>query len=229
LSTAMMYAFGNRADFSAVDEPFYAAYLARSGATHPMQDAILRSQPTDPTQVIKIIMGPHPNGAPHQYHKHMTHHMDGMPMDWLGDVTNVFLIRHPARVIASYARKRENPNLPDLGFAQQVAIYDQCRDMGQTPIVVDSDDILADPQRIMTDLCTALGLGFDPAMLTWRPGPRTYDGVWAAHWYDSVHASTGLNAKQREIPMLGSEYQDLLSQALPFYEQLSDVSIRAIG
>lgn len=41
LSTAMMYAFGNRADCAVVDEPFYAAYLADTGLKHPMRDEIL--------------------------------------------------------------------------------------------------------------------------------------------------------------------------------------------
>ncbi len=229
LSTALMYAFGNRADCAAVDEPFYAAYLARSGADHPMRNAVLASQPTDPTVVMDRLTGSNPDGAPLWYQKHMTHHMDGIELDGLAHLTNVFLIRHPARVIASYARKRENPSLDDLGFARQADIYEHCIALGQTPLVVDSDDILADPPAVMLALCGALGISFDPAMLAWSAGPRSYDGVWAAHWYDAVHASTGLDAKRSAIPVLGSEYQELLSQALPFYERMSAVSIGVNG
>ncbi|MEM1067182.1 MAG: HAD family hydrolase, partial [Pseudomonadota bacterium] len=39
LSTAMMYAFAQRADCAVWDEPFYAAYLAATGLDHPMRDA----------------------------------------------------------------------------------------------------------------------------------------------------------------------------------------------
>ncbi|MEM6307936.1 MAG: HAD family hydrolase, partial [Pseudomonadota bacterium] len=216
LSTALMYAFGNRADCAAIDEPFYAAYLAASGADHPMRDMVLASQSQNPADVIAHLTGPNPGNAPLWYQKHMTHHMGGISLDWLDRVTNVFLIRHPARVIASYVNKRENPTLDDLGFAQQVAIFDHCRALGQTPIVVDSDDILANPSAVMAAQCDALGIRFDPAMLHWPAGPRPYDGVWATHWYDAVHQSTGLTPQLRVMPVVGAGGQDILSRALPF-------------
>ena len=99
LSTAMMYAFGNRPDCAVVDEPFYAAYLSMTGLDHPMRDAILAAQNQDPQAVATMLSGAHPAGKGVFYQKHMTQHMiDGVPRDWMRDVTNVFLIRHPARV-----------------------------------------------------------------------------------------------------------------------------------
>ena len=125
LSTAMMYAFANRPDFAAVDEPFYAAYLAETGLDHPMRAEILAAQPTDPEIVAARLTGPIPEGKPHFYQKHMTHHLLAeMPLGWMEDMVNVFLIRHPARVIASYVQKRESPTLDDIGFRQQVEIYE---------------------------------------------------------------------------------------------------------
>ena len=107
LSTAMMYSFGNRPDCAVVDEPFYAAYLHRTGIDHPMRDDILASQPTSAHQVAAGLVGPNPAGKDHVYQKHMTQHMvPGVPRGWMRDVVNVFLIRHPARVIASYAARR---------------------------------------------------------------------------------------------------------------------------
>ena len=55
LSTAMMYSFGNRADCAVVDEPFYAAYLEKTGLDHPMRDEILASQSRDPAEVLRLI------------------------------------------------------------------------------------------------------------------------------------------------------------------------------
>ena len=104
LSTAMMYAFAARGDCAVVDEPFYAAYLARTGLDHPMRDAILAAQPQDPAEVVAGLLGPHPAQRPLFYQKHMAQHMiPGMPRDWVREVTNVFLIRHPARVAASFS------------------------------------------------------------------------------------------------------------------------------
>ena len=109
LSTTMMRAFGARADTAAIDEPFYAAYLDITGLRHPMTDEILARHEADPRKVITHLTGPVPEGKTVFYQKHMTHHMvDAIPMDWLGQIErHVVLIRHPARVVASYSRKME--------------------------------------------------------------------------------------------------------------------------
>lgn len=214
LSTAMMYSFGARADFGIMDEPFYAAYLEKSGADHPMRDEILASQKTDPESVASICI--QTNGTPHLYMKHMPHHMlDGFPLDWAQDCVNIHLLRHPARVIASYAAKRESPTLEDIGYAQQLALFET---LGG--VVIDSTDIRADPERALRRLCDAIELAFDPAMLHWPAGPRAEDGVWAAHWYNAVHKSTGFAGAEAPLPDLEGQAADVLAQALPFYEAM---------
>ncbi len=83
LSTAMMYAFGNRADFAVWDEPFYAPYLAATGADHPMRDEIIAAHETDPQVVAQLCLDTIPAQKPHFYMKHMPHHMiAGFPLDW---------------------------------------------------------------------------------------------------------------------------------------------------
>ncbi len=222
LSTAMMYAFAQRSDCAVVDEPFYAAYLRQTGLNHPMRDQIIAAGETDPDRVISACLGPVPGGKAHFYQKHMTHHM--LPVvdrAWLADVTNVFLIRHPARVIASYAAKRENPTLDDIGFRQQYKLFEYARALGQTPIVIDSADIRNDPERALTALCKALGLPFDPAMLSWPAGGHTADGIWAAHWYGAIHRSTGFADPEGPLPELGNASAELVKAAMPFYADLA--------
>lgn len=218
LSTAMMYSFGTRADFAVMDEPFYAAYLAASGADHPMGDEIMRAHECDPVRVAEDCQH---DGAPHLYMKHMPHHMvDGFPLDWAKDCVNIHLIRHPARVIASYAAKRDAPTLEDIGFAQQWTLYQK---LGG--IVVDGTDIRADPERMLRKLCDAIDLPFDQGMLCWPAGARTEDGVWAKHWYGAVHQSTGFAGAEGELPKLEPQFTDLLKQALPYYEKLAALKI----
>jgi hypothetical protein len=221
LSTAMMYAFAQRADCTVVDEPFYAAYLTASGLTHPMQDAILAAQNSDPVGVAADCAAVGPRSL--FYQKHMTHHMlPGFPRGFLAACINVFLIRHPARVIASYAAKRENPTLTDLGFLQQADLFDQVADgLGQAPIVIDSADVRANPKQSLTRLCAALNIPFDPAMLGWTPGPKPYDGVWALHWYGAIHRSTGFDSAEAALPALPSDLQHLCDAALPIFDRLA--------
>jgi Sulfotransferase domain len=223
LSTAMMYAFAARGDCAVSDEPFYAAYLAATGIDHPMRAEVIASQPTDPAKVARHCIGPNPDGQPHWYQKHMTLHMiPAFDRGFLTGLTNVFLIRHPARVIASYAKKREAPTLSDIGFLQQAALFDQIADhLGQTPLVVSAEDIRASPHAALTGLCAALGLPFTDRMLRWPAGPKPYDGVWAPHWYNAVHRSTGFEDPEGPLPDLPPAYADLVDQALPAYHHLA--------
>jgi hypothetical protein len=222
LSTAMMYAFAARGDFAVVDEPFYAAYLAATGLDHPMREAVIASRSTDPVGVAADCIAAVPEGKTHYYQKHMTHHMiPRFDRGFMRQLTNVFLIRHPARVIASYAKKREALVLSDIGFVQQAELFDEVSDwLGQTPPVIDSADIRENPRQTLQSLCAALGLPFTEKMLHWPAGPKPCDGVWAPHWYNAVHQSTGFQSPESDPPDLPARYQNLVEKALPYYRKL---------
>ena len=221
LSTAMMYAFGARADFAVVDEPFYASYLKLTGLEHPMRADILASQSTDPATVIDSLLGPVPRDKPHFYQKHMSQHMiPEIPRDWVTEVVNVFLIRHPARVAASFSAKYDDPVLEDIGFVQQADLFDVLTAAGQAPIVIDSSDIRRDPENMLRRLCSAIELDWDPAMLSWPAGGHSDDGIWAAHWYGAVHRSTGFAPAEGDLPELSAQQADLAEAAMPSYEKL---------
>ncbi|MEM1430121.1 MAG: HAD family hydrolase [Pseudomonadota bacterium] len=227
LSTAMMYAFGARPDCGVWDEPFYAAYLAASGADHPMRHAIIAAGETDPARVGADCAAPDKDGQPHCYQKHMTQHMLwGLDQDWFDAVTHVFLIRHPARVLASYVAKRENPTLSDIGFVQQAELYDAIVARGHRPAIVDSFDIRTAPEAMLLALCARIGLSFDRRMLTWPTGGHADDGVWAAHWYGAVHASTGFAGPEGALPDLPAALQPISAAALPHYERLKALALK---
>lgn len=217
----MMYSFAARGDTKVVDEPFYAAFLAETGADHPMRDTILSSHSTDPTEVAKSLISP--VSEPVFYQKHMAHHMCAdWSTAWKEDMKNVLLIRHPARVIASYAKKREAPSLDDLGFVQLSQLLEDV----DTPIVVDSSDIRADPTGMLQTLCGRIGIDWTDKMLTWPSGGHAQDGAWAPHWYGSVHASTGFDSAEPALPELSGDYARLLEAAMPYYDRLAALKIR---
>ncbi len=222
MSTTMMRSFGARADTSCVDEPFYAAYLTAENLVHPMQDEILAAQSTDPATVTHMLSEGE-CGTPVQYQKQMTHHfLEDFPTGWMSKIDHhVFLIRHPARVIASYARKMETMSLHAMGFPQQTRIMESVhRVNGKRPIIVDSDDILRDPETMLKALCRALDLEWDPNMLAWSPGQKPEDGVWAPHWYDAVNASTGFGPPPKPLPELSMFQMTYFEKAMPLYKAL---------
>lgn len=222
LSTAMMYAFGNRADFAAVDEPFYGPYLRMTGLEHPMGDEIKASRPEDADQVQASLLGPIPEGKRHVYHKHMCQHMiPGVPRDFMADCVNVFLLRHPARVVASFMKGYPQATAADIGFAQQAELFDHCVALGQSPVVIDSADIREDPEGALRGLCERIGLDWDPAVLSWEKGPKPFDGVWAPHWYASVWGSTAFAGAEGPLPLLDGRAKALAEEAMPFYEKMT--------
>jgi len=227
LSTALMYAFASRPDCAVWDEPFYAAYLAATGIDHPMSAEVIAAGEPDPARVAALCTGPNPGGKAHWYQKHMTLHMvPAFDRGFLKGLTNAFLIRHPARVIASYAKKREAPTLADVGFLQQAQLFDQVADMtGTAPPVIAAESIRTNPRAALTRLCAALDLPFTDAMLSWPAGPKPHDGVWAPHWYNAVHKSTGFEDPEGPLPDLPADYQRLADQALPAYERLAAQAI----
>ncbi|MCL3881626.1 sulfotransferase [Marivita sp. GX14005] len=227
LSTAMMYAFAQRRDFDVWDEPFYGPYLWMTGLAHPMREEILQSRPEDAETVEQRLMSPQPVGR-HVYHKHMCQHMiDGMPRAFMGECVNVFLIRHPARVTASFAKGYPQVTAEDIGFRQQAELYDEAIALGQQPIVIDSADIRRDPEAMLRALCDAVGLGWDPAMLSWPAGPKPYDGVWAPVWYRSLHRTTGFAGPEGDLPPMSGRLKDVANEAMPYYARMKEKALKA--
>ena len=221
LSTAMMRSFGARADTIVSDEPFYGAYLKATGDDQPMKDAVIASMDCDWHSVARSLSGP--AARPIWYQKHMAHHMDGpVGIADLTAHTHAFLIRDPARVVASYAAKRVAVRPDHLGVARQREYFDREADRhGKAPPVIDSSDILADPATMLAALCAALGIAFDPAMLRWAPGRRETDGVWAAHWYAAVEASTGFGANDTKPVRLDAAAQAVVDACRADYDYLA--------
>ncbi len=216
LSTALMRAFERREDTEVLDEPMYAHYLAQTGLEHPGRAEILESQPQTWPKVQAWIAGVPPGGAPVWFHKQMAHHVlpEIMGWAWLSRFHHAFLVRDPAQVIVSYARRRPQLTLADLGFETQLELFVRATKIyGAPPPVIDAADLCKDPRGTLTGLCTALGLRFDPKMLTWPPGKRSTDGVWAKYWYDAVEASTGFAANERREIEVPAEYKSLVRDA----------------
>ena len=228
ISTAMMRSWENRSDCVTVDEPFYACYLGETGLQHPCRDAILRAQSNSRAEVVRQLC--HQEVAAELfYQKHMTHHMPrGMDMAWCKALRHCFLIRDPARVIASYLGKMPDVSEEAIGIVRQEELFNEIADiLGQAPAVIDASDVLLDPGAVLERLCHHLGVAWDPrAMLTWPAGKRHSDGVWAPHWYQSVEASTGFAPYAARPVELSPDQAALAERMRPFYQRLTTHCIR---
>ncbi len=239
ISTAMMRAWGNRSDTAVIDEPFYAYYLKQTGKDHARAAEVIASGETDWRRVAaSLTKGAIPGGKDIFFQKQMTHHLlPEIDRGWITGLTNCFLIRDPQEVILSYIKKNPNPVLEDLGFAQQIEIFNfvvgasRCnaspartvrgrRSAASLPAVIDARDVLENPNRTLRLLCEAIEVPFDKSMLSWPPGLRETDGIWAKHWYDAVARSTSFEPYQPKTGGMPKRFLEIYDRCREYYEQL---------
>jgi hypothetical protein len=231
LSTAMMRSFGSRSDTFVSDEPFYGCFLKQAGADHPLREETIAAMDCDWGSVMQPLRGNPQDASPVWYQKHMWHHMAGpVGYDDFDGFTHAFLIREPERMIASYLRKREAAAFENFGLDRQAEFFAREADrLGTAPPVIDANDVLTDPQGVLSKLCAALGIAWDPAMLNWTPGGRATDGPWAPHWYGAVERSAGFGRAERGPVDLPGDAQLLAERCRPYYERLAAHRIMAEG
>ncbi len=223
ISTALMRSWGNRPDTFVCDEPLYAHYLAaRPDIDHPGREEVIAAHKTDWRKVVAWLTGPVPHGRRIFYQKHMAHHLlPEIDRGWLDHLTHAFLIRDPREMLTSLLRKYPRAGLDDTGLPQQVELFRRMRDAtGRTPAVVDARDVLENPRRTLGLLCEALGVPFDEAMLSWPPGRRETDGVWARYWYDAVEKSTGFEPYRPKSEPVPPSHQPMLDTCMQLYGEL---------
>jgi hypothetical protein len=193
ISTAMMRSFSSRNDTFVTDEPFYGAYLKLTGERHAMADEIIADMDCDWQSVAQAMSGAVPGGKQVWYQKHMTHHMEGsVSIDDFPAHIHAFLIRDPVLMVASYRQKNELKEARQLGFERLVEYHKRASDRtGCAAPVIDSNAVLTDPKGILSSLCSAIGIDWQPAMLRWAKGAHPDDGIWGAHWYNAVWNSEG--------------------------------------
>jgi Sulfotransferase domain len=226
ISTAMMYSFAQRPDTIVFDEPLYAHYLRVTGVVHPGQEEILASQENDGNKVVnELMLGKF--DKPVAFFKQMTHHLVQLNEDFLSQMKNILFIRDPKQIISSYAQVRPDVNMQDIGIEKQWQLFQQLTANNQHCVVLDSNEILKAPEKVLTELCTAIDIPFYSAMLHWPTGPKPEDGVWAKYWYDNVHKSTGFEKQVTSSRTLPEYLEPLYTESKKYYDQLFQHSIKA--
>tara|TARA_B100000809_G_scaffold74505_1_gene72253 strand:- start:159 stop:896 length:738 start_codon:yes stop_codon:yes gene_type:complete len=222
ISTALLRSWGNRPDTLVNDEPLYGAFLSETGYDHPVAAEIISHYETDWSKVVAGLTGEIPGGKSIYYQKHMAHHLlPGMGREWVLQLDNCFLLREPREMLTSLIKILPDPGVADTGLPQQLEIFRLVEaQLEKTPPVLASRDVLEAPERLLGLLCEELGVEFSPSMLSWPPGKRDTDGIWAPHWYGEVEKSTSFRpykAKDEEVP---GKFRDLLRECMEIYQVL---------
>ncbi len=229
VSTALMYSFAQRSDTRVVDEPLYGHYLRVTGVDHPGAAEVMAAVDCDGDAVMQDLLAADDPDRGVLFMKQMAHHLADLDLEFLLATDNVFLIRDPVDMLPSLTVQLPDAGLADTGLARQWQLYEDLeRRSGQTPAVIDSRELLLDPESVLAQLCDHLEIAFERAMLSWPAGPRPEDGVWAPHWYDSVHRSTGFEP-YRPKSSFPEKLRPLLDECRPYYDNLYARAIRGLG
>ncbi len=221
VSTALMYAFAQRSDTRVVDEPLYAHYLRVTGAKHPGRELVLAAQDQDGESVVRdVILGPCDRDV--VMFKQMAHHLVELDRAFLSRTTNVLLTRNPDEMLTSLVQNIPEPTLRDTGYAAQTEIVEHLVRAGQDPVVVVAHRLLQDPRGVLARLCERVGIPFDAAMLSWEPGARAEDGVWAPFWYANVHESSGFQPYMPKSARVPERLASLLAECREHYARLAE-------
>lgn len=225
ISTALMYSFMQRQDTQVIDEPLYAHYLKTTGLKHPGYADILASQDNDGNKVFASFFSDQFQ-APVLFCKQMTHHLDGINLSLLLQSENILFIRNPIQIIASYTKVIPEVRMEDIGIKRQWELYQWLHQQGNHPIVLDAADLLENPSAQLQKICDAMSIPFYDSMLSWQPGPKPEDGVWAPYWYENVHKSTGFQKTASASVSLENKHDALAKEAVHYYELLSKYTLK---
>ena len=221
LSTALMYSFSRRPNTKVIDEPFYAHYLETTGIDHPGREETLNSMSSNLPDILKDIYST--KGCEILFLKNMAHHHQQMDLNFLKNMTNLFLVRNPKQLIASFAQVISEPTMQDIGLKKSWELFNIVE--SQNPLVLDSAEILKDPKLLLSKLCNKLNIPFYDEMLSWPKGGIKEDGAWAEYWYKNVHNSTGFVKQKTSSRELPKNCESLYLEALKYYDKLKINSI----
>lgn len=226
ISTTLMYSFAQRDDMKVMDEPFYGIYLDKFDVDHPGKEEVLATFPLTLEGTLDWIREK-ANETEHLFIKNMGHHLIDLDVSFLDQWVNVFLVRDPKQMIASFAQVIPNPTMQDIAIERQAELYDIITNMkGETPVVIDSNEVLKDPKTVLSKICASIGIPFQESMLTWAPNEPVVDVPWAPYWYANVQKSSGFQKQKTSSRELPSRCEPLYERALPFYQKLVENAIR---
>lgn len=231
-STAFEWMMRQRGDLTCFHEPFGEAWYQGENPLWPRVTAeSLRTPGLTLESVLQELKAEAAKGP--VFIKDFPHYVDHLWDDDFLDLFNhSFLIRDPAKTITSIYDKWPDFDEKEVGFAEQRALFDRLCDLrGAPPPVLDSDDLLEQPARMVELWCGAVGIPFIAEALSWEPGARDEVSWWdGGSFHANLRNSDGLKPQTRkyvEMDDAPERVKEVYQRALPHYRQLHRFRLKA--
>ena len=223
-STAFEWMMRQRGDIACLHEPFGEAWYQGETPLWPrLTDQSVCTPGLTLESVWQSMLAQAKEGP--VFSKDFPHYIDHMWDDgMLSYFTHSFLIRNPAMTITSMYDKWPDFHEKEVGFAEQRALFERILDKtGTPPPVIDSDDLLENPAKIVEKWCEAVGLPFIESALSWEPGARDEVSWWdGGSFHANLRNSDGLKPQPRKsyikIEETPARVQEVYERVMPHYE-----------
>ena len=223
ISTALMRSWSSRKDTFVTDEPFYAYYLKQTKLKHPQYEEIINHYPSNYDEVVNYLINKIPKNKKIWYQKHMAHHMlDLNNINWVNNCENCILLRHPKEVISSYSKKNKLDSAEELGYPQQYEIIKYLKKMNKSYVIIDSSELLKNPEKVLSQWCMKINIKFDKSMLRWEKGNHASDGIWWKSWYDNVIKTTRFKQYKKKDINIENKYDSIYNESMKYYTYLKE-------
>jgi len=223
-STAFEWMMRMRGDFVTLHEPFGPAYYRGEDRRTSRPDenpidvgrtyASTWQEILDARNQGRVFSKDFPN--------YVMHLADG---DFLDHFQHTFLIRNPAKALASMYNQWDEFTMDEASFEDLHMMFDHVvHRYGDIPPVIDSDDLLDDTAGIVRAYCDAVGIPFIAEALEWDEGEREEVRWYGGTWHDSLSESTGLQRRPTDyratvddVPFL----REMYALCKPHYDALA--------
>ena len=233
-STAFEWMMRQRGDMECLHEPFGEAWYQGEEPLWPRATAdSVRTPGLTLDSVLEALKNAIKKGP--VFSKDFPHYITHMWDDDLLSLFNhSFLIRDPVKTITSMYDKWPDFHEAEVGFIEQRELFDRiCDKTGETPPVLDSDDLLEDPHTTVERWCKAMRIPFLADALSWEPGARDEVSWWdGGSFHANLRNSDGLKAQKRkyiDIDQAPDRVKQIYDKVLPHYRHMHAHRLMAIS
>lgn len=237
-STAFEWVMNNRGDMDCFHEPYNEAYYLGEDRRN---DRYFIADPNLTTKSGLTFASVHERlinltASRSVFVKDFAYSISHIANDaFLDAFQHTFLIRDPEKVISSMHVRWPDIALDEIGFEDLYTLCCRVADKeGKPPIVLDSDELLDNPEGGMKAYCEAVGIQYIPATTTWNKQmleDKQEAPTWSTQAYqfhDQLRASSGLSRRARNYPPLDSS-EDMLrlyAASKPHYDALCELRLQ---
>lgn len=193
ISTAFERIMIERGDFHVFHEPFSYLYYVHENKTDNSQEYIDTSHPSTFPEICDMLI----NKSQKQpvFFKDMALHCINYLLKdnlLIQNITHTFLIRDPAKTIASNYAMDPNISLDGIGCHQLYDLYQKTIEVcNSQPVIIDADDLENNPGKTVSSYCQAIDIMFIEEAMRWEASLPEEWKIWES-WHKDAARTTSI-------------------------------------